>query len=59
MLALGELEALPPGLSPLAAVREATARSVARFTVEDGERLVLGDHGPDDGGAGDLGPRPG
>ena len=38
-LALGELEALPPGLSPLAAVRQATARSVARFTAEDRERV--------------------
>ena len=39
VLALGELEALPPGLSPLAAVREATARSVARFTAEERERF--------------------
>ena len=39
VLALGELEALSPDLSPLAAVREATARSVARFTAEDRERF--------------------
>jgi AcrR family transcriptional regulator len=39
VLALEELEALPPGLSPLAAVRAATARSVARFTAEDRARF--------------------
>lgn len=41
VLALGELEALPPDLSPLAAVREATARSVARFTAEERERFQV------------------
>ena len=55
LLTLEALQAQPPGLSPLAAVRAAVAAAQAGFTA-GGTRAVPADHRADHGRAGDPGP---